>query len=802
MKLKILRNIKPLILLIIVLFIFGCSPKPVKSVKAKPAPPSRNELFDQYGFEFMSSFEEGKAIAVLNGESMLIDRTGHKIMDYPYDDEKPRFFEDYLIVYNGTQSKMINQQGEDILGATYDRMSCFCDCGYFRTSKNGKSGVLTLEDKTFHPIENLPLFLKVTSDGHLVIDSKKTNTTKLIDVDGKVIKEIPYQSVRSLRNGNFLAKQDGKEMLLDAQCDKVLSKSYDRIVDIEENYIVTETAKKRGLIDYNGNEIISPKYRHISENDGYYVFWDSIAFGIMDKEMNVLHRYESSCKYTYFFHPYLICSDDTITTAYNVETNSTQTHPYQISHLLSPFDGLIYKSGDKSGLVNDDLTIKNETSIYTKMLGMEVNKVGKNHVLLLPDGSRLNDREFSRVTGLSGINKLVLGHPETRKVGLFTREGQEVLPMEYDDIKHLYRNYLTVKKDGQFGIIKQNGETVFEPQFRKIEYRQGVYIVNKNYEESFLLDTNFEPMGLPNNKHVTKLLWYSNLFILGNDSIQVLYDTNTKSILEQGERMEQIISKHIQIQKDGKFGIMRLGTFEMVVPYQSEEYHMLKDGSNYSKVYFEIGNNPDRSGRGIAKLDGTELLPVDYGTTKWFDSKKELICLEKDGQVGIIDFDKNTVIPFLYEDIQKYPEGQYLVKKNKKYGVIDGQGEIIIPLKYKSVRSPSEGIIRVNQDGKWGYLYQNGEVMITPKYDQSEPFRSGLGLVKFEGKYGVINAKDEIVVPLIYESFRFRFKNQKVEKCWAWLEGEKLTLDLEGRCIENCPEALLSKYNIEKAEDK
>lgn len=794
---NIYNRIKSLACFLIGLFLVSCAPKIGDLEKVKKQLLSRSQLFEQYNFEYLSSFRNNKAIAVLDGQSILIDQSGRKIMDYPYDDNQPRFFGEDLIVNNGTMGKVINMKGDNLIDTGYTNLKCICDCGYFKATKDGKSGILTYDDMNFYPNTDLPIIPNINSDGHLLIKDKKTNTTNMMAVNGTIIKNIPYKSVKQLDNGNYLAKNKGHAILLDSRCEKPISEHFSEADEAKNSVIVTQD-HKRGIIDKNGVELLAPQYDRIYETQGHYIVIDSISMGLLDSAMNIVYQFDRTCTNIMFYSPYFICTKDSSSLAYNINSSLLEELPYQIIHQLSPVDRLTYKAGSQSGLLNSDLSVKSSKGINHPALGMEVIDDGKNKALLMPNGSYLNNTSYSSIKSLELNNRLVLGHSETKKVGLYSKDGLEILPMQYDHINYLNRNFLTVVKDRLTGIINQNGEIILEPQFERIEYKKGFYVVKKDYTKSFLLDEHFNPSGPKHNKYVNKILFLANLFIMGNDTTQVLYDTNTEGILVQGESIQQISPPYyIQIKKDELFGIMDVRNLEMVVPYQVNEYRRLYDDRGYSKEYFEIGDKLEIN-KGIADLNGNEILPVGYGFMKWFSSENETICIEKENKIGIVSFDKKVVVPFLYDRIGKLKDQQYVFSINEKHGVLDDKGKVLVPADYTGLGSLSEGKRVVEKEEKWGYLDQEGKVFISPKYEAAMSFKSNLAIIKLEGLYGVINEKEEIVIPIIYKKIEFRFKRGIVEKMIVTLEDQSFTLNLLGQCIEDCPnEELLSKYGLE-----
>jgi hypothetical protein len=780
----------------------SCSPQLEKSVNKQINVPSRYELFDSYNFEWLSPFKNNMAIAMLGGQSIVINQYGHKVLDYPYDDERLYFFGEYLIVNHGSgkMGNVIDMKGEEVFQQGYSNLRCECDCGYFTAIKSGKAGILTFEDRKFHPFDNSPIFLRVTSQGHLLIKNEKLNTTDLVSIEGKVLERIPYKIVRELDNGNFLVKNEGYAMLLDSQSKKNVSLNYDDLkVTGIKGHIIAIRDKKYGIINSNGLELLPPKHDHIRDINGYYVFRDSTILGLMNKEMNILHRYESTCGDIFFHRPYFCCTTDSSSLVYNVDNQLIKRFHYKITYNVAPLDHFIYKMGGRTGFLNQDLSIKTTSGTNKPALGLEVIDIKENKAVILPDGSMLNNSVYSSVKSLEMNNKLVLGNDKTKKVGLFSRSGEAILPMEYDRIEHLYRNYLIVTKGWEKGIAKQNGEIILGPQFKDISYHSGIYIVTKSNNESFVLDGSFNPFGLSDCNHVETVFFPKNLVILGNKDKQVLYDVNTKSIIEEGEKIEQIsFPNYFQISKNGQFGIMDVRSLDMIVPFQSLEYRQINSGKAYAKDYF-IGSDKANSKVGIVNLAGEDIIPVVYDRVKWFNSKEKLICLEKDSKVGVKNLDNEVVVPFFYDDIQKFVDRQSVVRIDNKFGVINDKGQLLSSFDYSVIKGLSEGKRRMEKGGKWGFLDEKGQVFIEAKYESVRPFRSRLAIFRDKSLYGIINDKKEIIVPNIYEKISFIYEKGKVEKCLVTLEGQKFVIDLNGRCVEECPEEeLLDKYNLEK----
>ena len=784
------------------IFAIGCTPKLSQTAVSDSEVPTRYALFEAQNFEWISKFVEGKAIAVLDGESIVIDQHGRKLMDYPYEDNYLHFYDGNLIVRKGTTSSVIDMEGNDIIPPDYTNMGkCICsDCGYFIATKDGQKGVISIEEKIFHPIENLMFAPLMTTDGLLLMMNKETNTTDLVSVDDTVVKNLPFRRITLLENDNFAVSPEGSSFIIDSRGDSILSLTYDSFSTVKEN-IITIKNNKSGIINKEGVELLAPKYDHIKETSGYYIFKDENKTGLLGPDMQIQYEYEETCEKNHFYSPYFICTKDSSPLVYNIETKALKEYPYKIGYMPRPFKHLFYQTANEKGLLNEDLSIKSTSGINAPVLGLEVIDVDKNKAILLPDGRKMNGKNYSSVKQLLYNNRLILGDSETKKVGLFSRSGETILPMAYKNIKHLHREYLTVNEDRKVGVVNQDGEVILEPKYSKIEYYNGVYIVKEGYTKSNILDENFLPIGLDGNDYVHKITGHRHLLILGNANSHALYDINKQSVIEQAEWMQLLINlNHIQVKNNELFKVMDLRNLSTTIQYQPNKFYTLGDGKKASKEYFEIAPESEFL-RGIININGEELIPVGYGVIEWFNSERQQICLEKDGHSGVIDFNKEVVIPFIYDEIKQFSDGQSVVRIDQKFGIINEKGELITPIEYETIKSLGDGKRRMEKEGLWGFLNEKGQVIIAAKYEEVKLINNGLVIIKNDGLYGVINEEEEAIFPTIYDAFSYRYKNNGLGYYLVTLEGQKFKLNLDGECIEDCPEdSLLKKYGILKKE--
>jgi hypothetical protein len=135
---------------------------------------------------------------------------------------------------------------------------------------------------------------------------------------------------------------------------------------------------------------------------------------------------------------------------------------------------------------------------------------------------------------------------------------------------------------------------------------------------------------------------------------------------------------------------------------------------------------------------------------------------------GVIDNKGELIIPYEFNDIQKFSEGMAAISKDGGGGYIDITGKIIIPSTFKHVCSFSQGIARVikdiNGEHKEGFINKLGEIVIPFEYDRVSEFLDGFAIVQKNEKYGMIEKSGKLVIPLNYKSiYTFNYGLAQVE---------------------------------------
>ncbi len=120
--------------------------------------------------------------------------------------------------------------------------------------------------------------------------------------------------------------------------------------------------------------------------------------------------------------------------------------------------------------------------------------------------------------------------------------------------------------------------------------------------------------------------------------------------------------------------------------------------------------------------------------------------------MGVLNLQKDTIIPFLMEGITPLSDGFSIVKRFEKYGSVDGSGKQIIPFVFDELKPFVRGRAVASLYGKWGIVDTLGNEVIPFVYDEISYFTGNSFVAKQNEKYGVVAIDQQKISPFVYES--------------------------------------------------
>lgn len=308
----------------------------------------------------------------------------------------------------------------------------------------------------------------------------------------------------------------------------------------------------------------------------------------------------------------------------------------------------------------------------------------------------------------------------------------------------------------------------------------------------------------------------------------IMIIVSLKNLLTNSDNTKDVSSlvTYISVYDNNKWGIIDnkgntvidCNNNEMViVPDKNKAIFIVVDNVNYNnesystKVLNEKGQEIFKEYKNIQPIENTD------GSNIWYESN--VLKFEKDGKVGLINFDGKIIVDAIYDNIYAIQgiEKSLIVEKDGKKGLVTTtMGELVIPAEYQEIKSLTtsyeDGYIVKNDVGKFGIISPTKTTLLEVKYDDIKNVTGSEYYVVIEngvleivdkkgtvilnsgfesveeinvdnfiitkaGKYGVISKTGETIIEAKYELLKQSFLNNYIAK----LNGKFGIIDQESK---------------------
>lgn len=509
------------------------------------------------------------------------------------------------------------------------------------------------------------------------------------------------------------------------------------------DYFIISSNEKSGVIDKNGNIVISPEYDYIQiPNPSEPIFICLYEYNTSTKEYNskVLNEKGEEILNKYKNIQAIPNNNTSIKNSYNtgiltykendkygiitIKGKKITSAIYDSIETLEYKDGILRISQDgKYGLI--------------KLNGEEVIKPEYN--LITTDGFYSQDTNYEKAGYIVNIKT-----EEGYRYGYIDCNGKQILDTMYTNLKRITEIkdvssiYLVTYKNGKTGLMK-NGRTIYDTEYEDIDYdsTNQIVMLQKNAKQGIYdLSGN---MILP--------IQYDNITFAGqyinairDGELQVFDLTGTLLNQDSYKSLTKVASGKysIVIDRNGNYGVLSSNNTLLIqnrysyIEYAFDEYFIVsqqgKSGIIDSKENTVIEINKDV----IQNIKGSNIIQIidsETNTSQLYNKSMQKILEEKELRIYI----KDNYVQAVSENNITYIDFEGNVKKSEE---IFSQKEIFAK----------------KQNGKWGYVDKTGNVIIDYIYDMAIDINEyGYGAIKQNGKWGSINAKGEIVKQPTYE---------------------------------------------------
>lgn len=513
------------------------------------------------------------------------------------------------------------------------------------------------------------------------------------------------------------------------------------VTDIKYNTIAVDN--KYGVIDSEGNIIIEPTYNVVQiPNPSIPLFICMSNYNtetgeyetnkvLNDNKEQILTGYqeiqaiptETTADGVPFEKTVLKYKKDGKYGLIDLDGNEITDAIYDSITAVTYKEGMfLVEQDEKLGVINlngvtvidveyDNITVDNYYNADSKYekTGLIVCKIGDNgyrYGYVNYKGEVILEAEYteiSRITDIEDDDNIYLIAYKDGQAGV-VKNKSTLIDYQYESIVYNSTNdVFTVQRNGKYGVIDGNGDTVIEPQYSRIIW-SGIYMNVEVDEEEKVLDVSGNEVT---DGYIYKMPTSDGEYsiVYGEDSIYKIIDSSGNIVVDNNYTyIEDIGNNYYIVANSQKNGIIDLSGKSVV-------------DLKYSSIF---------------ELDGTNLLQAnisDTNTVSLINSDMEVIVTMDEAGIDVED-----------DYVKIYSESGI------KYYDYSGNELDVTEL------FPDNNIYAELIDGKWGFVDKDGNLVVDNIYDMvTEINEYGFAGILLDGKWGVINSEGEIIQEPVYE---------------------------------------------------
>ena len=369
-----------------------------------------------------------------------------------------------------------------------------------------------------------------------------------------------------------------------------------------------------------------------------------------------------------------------------------------------------------------------------------------------------------------------------RLFGVINREGQQVAPAEYSNIR-MSASGVTVQQNGKWGAYSTSGERLAPCEFDSvsIDYsgvcwvtqngKRGVY-ANGALQVPCVADDVYSGVsGLWDGVWKVKIDGKTGLYSQGQcvldcawDNLSVILPGFLLAATRSGEEPQYFLQE--QAEEGALF-----------VPSDIVRTQIIDNGSCFAKT---------KEGWTLLK-PGEDAKPLPFDDVK--SARYGLYRAQQNGLWGLVDAGGEWIASCAYDEIGSFTvPGLAFVRQGEKYGYMDKAGTLVIPCAFDyagefydgfapavrdgvcgaintrgewhfTLDAPVENVwrepggFRIRRGEKWGFVSLEGKELLKCEWDDVEVSPYGFLAVQSGEKYGLFDARGGVLLPCECEQF-------------------------------------------------
>lgn len=495
---------------------------------------------------------------------------------------------------------VIDTKGNILIEAKYDEIKIpNPEKAIFICKENDKTIVLNDKNEqlfsSFSEIYAIPLKGIATNMPYekSVLKYKENDKYGIINLEGKVITKAIYEEIESLTNkeGMLLVKESGKYGVINSRGKQIIKSEYDSIVG-DGFYTNVDNYKLSGYI-------VCKK----TENGYRYGYINCKLKKLLDTEYNELYRVN---KMTMSQDIYLIASKNG---QVGIIKNKKQIVDYAYQNIEYEVENNLFKVERKNKYGVMDTNGKTILPVdYDELVfkGIYINaKLADEYLIYDTLGNKIEDSKYTSVMKTDNENYFITIDKEGY-YGVITDNKKILVENKYDYIEYLFDKYFIVSnEDGKLGIIDAKNNIVVNFEYDVLHKIDGTNMITANTIK---------------------------------DNMAVIYSKDIKKI------------------------------------YSGKDFEI-----NVNKDYAKLVSKDELK---YFNLDGKEISNIEVLNNKLFAavSNKKWGFVNKEGQV---------IVNYIYDKVTEFNEYGFAgINKDGKWGVINEEGDVVLEPIYETDVEP------------------------------------------------------------------------------------------------------------------
>lgn len=520
-------------------------------------------------------------------------------------------------VYFILKNKNVNYSVEEVSKYNYNQVN-----------KDGKYGVISAKgDILIEPIyDNIKIpnpekdvFICKKQDKTIILNEKgqeiltQYEEVNPISING-IVSNLPYEK-RVLKY-----KENGKYGLIDYKGKVIIKPIYEEIEGLEnkESELIVKKDGKYGVINDRGVKLIKEEYDGIVA-DGYYTEENKYALS------GYIISNKTSNGYRYGYLNYKL--EKILKTEYNEVSRVLEINNGQDIYIIASKNGKFGVVKNSKTVINydyQDIEYDADNNVFKLQRNLQFGVYDINGKSILPVQYKELDFKGVYIQALENGKEVYT---------YFNSKGIEIKVPKYTSVLKTAENnyYITINKEGLYGIINKDEKELVENKYNYLEYL---------FDEYFIAAKNDGDLGIINAKD-------SILVDFKYEVLQKIQDTKVVEAKILKDNISELYGKDME----------KIYSIDNAYIYKKDDY--IEVYSEKDTKYFD--------------LEGKELISQEiFANNKLFAKKI-------DGKWGFINKQNNVVVEAIYDKVTEFNSYGFAgIKKAGKWGVINDLGEIVI----------------------------------------------------------------------------------------------------------------------------